>query len=70
MKTRHFHSDNPTLIEFERYTLTRLLQPKLLVEYRREGFSTRDPSSVRVTFDHQVRSAQNQNAVSRQPFLP
>ncbi len=69
MKTRHWHSDKPALIEFERYTLTRLLQPKLLVEYRREGFTTRDPSSVRVTFDHQMRSAQSKTLFPKTPFF-
>jgi len=69
MKTRHWHSANPALIEFERYTLTRLLQPKLLVEYRREGFRTRHPSRVRVTFDHQVHSAQSKLLFPQAPFF-
>ncbi len=69
MQTRHFYSTNPVLIEFERYTLTRILQPRLLVEYRREGFTTRDPGSVRVTFDHQVHSAQAKMLFPPKPFF-
>jgi hypothetical protein len=32
------------------------LEPKLIIEYEREGFVTKDKSDLRITFDHNVRS--------------
>lgn len=49
--------NNPVLDEFERNLHIKHLRPKLLVEYRREGFQSRSRENIRITFDHQVRSA-------------
>jgi len=49
--------NNPVLDEFERNLRIKHLRPKLLVEYLREGFQARSRENVRITFDHQVRSA-------------
>ena len=48
--------DNPVVNEFERLRRVRQLEPVCLVQYRREGFSARDGSQVRFTFDHDVES--------------
>lgn len=45
------------LSEFERLLRTHDARPTLLVDYRREGLVARDGSPVRVTLDHEVRSA-------------
>lgn len=49
--------NNPVLEEFERNLHLKHLQPKILVEYYREGFQSRSGEDVRITFDHKVRSA-------------
>lgn len=58
MRTWHWpeHSD-AVLNEFERYVHLKTQRPKIIVEYQREGFSTRRGENVRITFDHKVRSA-------------
>ncbi len=50
-------STDPVVKEFLRRVYVQHLQPKVLVQYRRQGFVTRDPSPLRVTLDHQVESA-------------
>lgn len=57
---RHYHWEcepNPVLIEFERSVHARILRPKVLVQYEREGFRARDKEDIRITFDHHVSSA-------------
>lgn len=49
--------NNPVLDEFERNLRLKHLRPKVLVEYLREGFQSRSRENIRITFDHQVRSA-------------
>lgn len=57
MKSGHFVTRNePVLEEFERIFYLRALKPKVLVEYRREGFEPRHRAEVRITFDHDVQS--------------
>lgn len=57
ISTKHWPStENPVLSEYERLVHVRNQGPKLLVEYRREGYEPRDKSGYRVTFDHRVRS--------------
>ena len=51
--------EDPLLIEFERYVRLKTLVPLILVEYRREGFSARAQQELRITFDHQVKSAKS-----------
>jgi len=50
--------NNPILNEFERCLHLKDLNPKVLIEYEREGYESRCKDSVRITFDHRVRSAQ------------
>ncbi len=49
------HSD-PVIGEFLRRLYVQHLQPKVLVQYRRQGYVTREPSPLRLTLDHQVES--------------
>jgi len=49
-------NDDPVLCEFERYVHLKTLFPQVIVEYQREGFSARLEDSLRITFDHSVRS--------------
>lgn len=48
---------DPVLMEFERLLHLRNLRPKILVEYRREGLLCRERDNLRITFDHDVKSA-------------
>ncbi len=50
-------TSDQVLMEFERLYHLRALKPKVLLDYRREGYNCRDGSSLRLTFDHQVKSA-------------
>ncbi len=55
---RHWKNpEDPVLQEFERNTHLQNLQPKVLVEYHREGFFARTGEDVRITFDHELRTA-------------
>jgi SPX domain protein involved in polyphosphate accumulation len=57
MKYRHWSRlENPVLQEFERIYYLRALQPKVLVEYKREGFKPRNRDDLRITLDHDVQS--------------
>lgn len=69
---KHYHWDcegNPVLIEFERNLHAHVLRPKVLVEYHREGFRSRDKEDIRVTFDHSVRSAQTKSLFPQTAFF-
>lgn len=46
--------EDPVLIEFERLVTLRAMQPKVLVQYTREGYLPRDRSDLRITLDHSV----------------
>lgn len=48
---------DPVLEEFARLVRARDARPVLVVQYRREGFRSRDGSPVRVTIDHNVQSS-------------
>lgn len=55
---RHWRNQNdPILEEFERQVHMRDLHPKILVEYLREGYQTKFGEGIRLTFDHQIKSA-------------
>jgi hypothetical protein len=70
MKTHHWPSyDSPVLTEFERLFHLRSLQPKLLVEYRREGLLPRGREDLRITFDHKVHSASSASLFPEKPFF-
>ncbi|HKJ26592.1 MAG TPA: polyphosphate polymerase domain-containing protein [Anaerolineales bacterium] len=49
--------NNPVLDEAERNVHLKHLQPKVLVEYFREGYQSRFMDDLRITFDDKVRSA-------------
>lgn len=58
MTTWHWpEANDPVLSEFERYVHLKMLRPKVLVEYQREGYLSRVSQEVRVTFDHHVHGA-------------
>lgn len=58
LRTNHWvNTLDPTLQEFERYVHLQTLSPQLLVEYLREGFISRSREDIRITFDHEVKSA-------------
>ena len=58
MHSNHWPSTNdPLLVEFERYVHLKSLLPLILVEYQREGFSARAQQGLRITLDHRVQSA-------------
>jgi hypothetical protein len=70
LRTRHWpNTEHPVLREFERLALVRNLEPKILVEYRREGYMPRDKSGYRVTFDHWVHSAASDCLYPRNPWF-
>ena len=49
--------EDPVLADFIRYRHMLDLQPKVLIEYNREGYQSRFNDDLRITFDHEVRSA-------------
>ena len=58
MTTFHWpQTDDPVLLEFERYIHMKALQPKVIVQYYREGYSAITHEEIRATFDHKVSSA-------------
>ncbi len=61
--------ENPILIEFERSVHSRILRPKVLIEYHREGYQCRGREDIRITFDHHVHSAQAKSLFPRQAFF-
>jgi hypothetical protein len=70
LQSKHWPStEDAVLSEFERLVLVRNQSPKLLVEYRREGYEPRDKSGYRVTFDHRVRSAAAKTLFPHQPLF-
>lgn len=70
LKTRHWHEvQDPVLSEFERYIHLKTQQPKIIVEYLREGYSNRNEEQIRITFDHKVRSAHAKTLFPGRPFF-
>jgi len=58
LRTRRWPlNHDPVLVEFERHVHFHYLNPKIIVEYHREGFEARNTDDIRVTFDHYVQSA-------------
>lgn len=51
------NTDTTVLAEFEKNVRSGLLHPKILIDYFREGYESRVANGLRITFDHQVRSA-------------
>jgi SPX domain protein involved in polyphosphate accumulation len=70
MATRHWTGQaNPILEEFERYSFLKELKPKIIIDYEREGYSARGMESLRITFDHKVRSARSNSLFPDRPFF-
>lgn len=68
-KTRHIMFDyDPVLEEFERHTHILDLQPTTIIEYRREGYQTRDGENIRITFDHGIKSASSKILFPKKVF--
>jgi len=69
------NSDDEVLFDFYNYLSTRLLQPKVIVEYDREAFICAN-GDVRITFDSNIRSSVgsmdilNSKALSAQVLRP
>ncbi len=50
--------DDPVLSEFSRHLVLKDLRPQIITEYTREGYQSRLNDGLRITIDHEVRSAQ------------
>ena len=59
LENGHFNSSSTVLDEFTRMIRLQHLEPKMIVEYEREGYVPKEGSDLRVTFDHHVRSAKS-----------
>lgn len=58
IKYHHWpNHESATLVEFEKYLHQKSLLPMIITEYYREGYETRIKNDLRITFDHDVRSA-------------
>lgn len=53
---KHWLENDPVLEEFERLMQIKSLEPKVITQYRREGYETRYKGDLRITFDHNVES--------------
>ena len=62
---RWMELENPILVEFERYHWLKCLQPQVLIQYLREGYSSRDKKEIRITFDHRVSSTSSKSLFPR-----
>ncbi|MCD6331668.1 MAG: polyphosphate polymerase domain-containing protein [Bacteroidales bacterium] len=70
MSTWHWPDQTDVVLaEFERYIHLKTMRPKIIVEYLREGYYTRSRENIRVTFDHQVRSAHASSLFPEIPFF-
>ena len=70
MNEWHWSMENiPVLDEFERNLHLKQLQPKILVEYFREGFQSRSREDIRITLDHKVRSAFSTSLFPKKSFF-
>jgi hypothetical protein len=57
LKNKMFTRRSVVLDEFTRLLYNYALEPKLIIEYDREGYIPKDGSDLRLTFDHQVKSS-------------
>ena len=55
--------------EFERYVHMKTLNPVLLTQYRREGYRARAREEIRITFDHNVKSAHSDSLFPEAPVF-
>mgnify|MGYP000854539145 CR=1 FL=1 len=69
MKNKQWLSkSNTVLVEFERYLHLKHLKPQILIEYFREGFFVNTQRGLRLTFDHDVKSAAATTLFPKKPF--
>ena len=71
METGHWpeNEDNPVLTEFARLYHLRILRPKLLVQYMREGLVSRRREDLRITFDRKVCSCSADEIFPKNTFF-
>lgn len=70
MRYRHWpKAGDPVRDEFERHLHLKELQPQVLVEYRREGYISRDKDDLRITLDHRTQSAHTTSLFPPQPVF-
>lgn len=48
---------NPVMEDFERLTILKGMRPKTVVQYHRQGYKSREGHDLRITLDHNVKSA-------------
>lgn len=63
------NTNDPVLMEFESHMLSKLHKPKVLIEYKREGYETRVKNGLRITFDFKVNSAHSNNLFPEHSFF-
>jgi len=59
---------DPITTEFERQLVIKNLQPVILIEYNREVYQSKQKSDLRITFDHNVKSANSTTLFPMKPF--
>jgi hypothetical protein len=64
-----FNQSSKVLDEFTRLIHQGSLEPKVIVEYEREGYVPRDDSDFRLTFDFNVRSGQSKKLFEKNGHL-
>lgn len=70
MEHNHFPDNNDqVLIEFERLVHLKMWRPKVLIQYRRDGYRSKTSPDLRITFDHKVCSANVQELFPKEPFF-
>lgn len=69
LEHQRFNKSGKVLDEFSRLLYQGQLEPKLIVEYEREGYIPKDGSDFRLTFDHQVRSSQADRLFMESDFV-
>jgi len=70
MTSGHWKSQpDEVLQEFERYVHLKSQNPKIIVEYFREGYLSRGREPLRITFDHKVKSAHADSLFPKQSFF-
>lgn len=70
LRTRHFsNTKDPVLIEFEKHMHSKLHKPKVLIQYEREGYETREKNGLRITFDFKVKSVHSDYLFPKHSFF-
>lgn len=68
-RSGHWGRADPALEAFEAHLHGLLERPKVLIEYLREGYETRTGEDLRITFDHDVRSAHSRELFPGHAFF-